>query len=79
MLVNWGHLEAKFNFQYKIYSTIHKAASRQITYVSYYTMLTNESQSENADSRDYKFSISYILSISFPEPAILGKEREALG
>jgi hypothetical protein len=46
ILVNWGHFQAKFHLQYKIYSTVHKAASRQITYVSYYTMLTNESRSK---------------------------------
>jgi hypothetical protein len=42
----WGHFQAKFHLQYKIYSTVHKAASRQITYLSYYTMLTNESRSK---------------------------------
>jgi hypothetical protein len=46
MLENWGHFQAKFHLQYTIYSTVHKAASHQITYVSYYPMLTNDSRSK---------------------------------
>ena len=46
ILENWGHFQAKFHLQYKIYSTVHNAASSQISYVSYYTMLNNDSRSK---------------------------------
>jgi hypothetical protein len=39
-----GHFQAKFHLQYKIYSTVHKATSRQISYDLFYTMLTNDSR-----------------------------------
>jgi hypothetical protein len=80
ILENWGHFQAKFHLQYMIYSTVHKAASSQISYVSYYTMLTNDSRSKTliCVTINFTYHIGYFISIWVQETIFLNYNRLTL-